>query len=588
MPKIKPEVKHGIRQVTWRMYEKDYSERHLIHHVIEYWAKKTPSEIAIISGDTGRDYSWRQVKEAMDGMALKLIEMGVQKGDYIASSLPFFPEHIFFMYGAFKIGAIFVPLDLRLKPPEAERCIQLVNAKIYAHLGKTDFADFGIMSEAVMKNCESLKYCIQFAHPDEINESTDITEVISALEFATDAQELLRKVNSGEEKELGKKLQEMSEAIEERDGCLVIYTTGSTSGYPKPALLSHQGITSQNLALGMGYNFDEPSEIMLVNLPPSHVGGLTQQFMTTLFFGAKAVVLDIFKPDLSLEAIQKYKVTILGQIPALFNMEWRIPNYNNYDLSSLKFALYGGQTVSRPFLERMSKMAPKFGTGLGMTELSGMGTYTPLDGTVDDILAGVGYPMPITPLSIREPMNPDGTAGKEKPEGEPGEICFSGPQVFLGYANDEENTKKTISSDGWLYSGDLGFFDDKGLHFAGRAKWMIKPKGYNVFPAEVENFIAKKFKDRVEVVGVIGMPHEVFVEGIVAFVEKKPGKHLTVEEVNKACKEMAAYKRPSHVVIMEPAQLPLNRVEKTDYVLLRNIAEKEIEELREKGGWDKA
>jgi acyl-CoA synthetase (AMP-forming)/AMP-acid ligase II len=207
---------------------------------------------------------------------------------------------------------------------------------------------------------------------------------------------------------------------------------------------------------------------------------------------------------------------------------------------------------------------------------------------VDDILAGVGFPMPITPLSIRESMNPDGTAGKEKPEGEEGEICFSGPQVFLGYANDEENTKKTISSDGWLYSGDLGYFDDKGLHFAGRAKWMIKPKGYNVFPAEVENFIAKKFKDRVEVVGVIGMPHEVFGEGIVAFVEKKPGKHLTAEEVHDACKEMAAYRRPSHVIIMEPAQIPLNRVEKTDYVLLANIAEREIETLRKQGGWDKA
>ena len=160
--------------------------------------------------------------------------------------------------------------------------------------------------------------------------------------------------------------------------------------------------------------------------------------------------------------------------------------------------------------------------------------------------------------------------------------------IFLEYVNDPDNTKKTVSSDGWCYTGDLGFYDDKGLHFEGRSKFVIKPKGYQVYPSEVENFIADKFQDQVELVGVVGMPHDVFSEGIIAFVEKKPGKNITTEEVMAECKGMAAYKRPLHVVIMEPAQIPLNRVEKTDYILLKNIAEKEIEKLRNAGGWDKA
>ena len=196
--------------------------------------------------------------------------------------------------------------------------------------------------------------------------------------------------------------------------------------------------------------------------------------------------------------------------------------------------------------------------------------------------------MPISPMVIRKPMNEDGTAGPEVASGEVGEICFSGPQVFLGYVNDEESTKKTISKDGWLYTGDIGSYDENGLHIMGRSKFMMKPKGYNVYPPEIEDFIQDKLKDRAEVVAALGMPHDVYMEGVMVFVEKKAGKNITPEEVFEVSKGLAGYKRPSAVVIMEPAQLPLTRTEKADYVLLRNIGVKEIERLRSEGKWDRA
>ena len=229
-------------------------------------------------------------------------------------------------------------------------------------------------------------------------------------------------------------------------------------------------------------------------------------------------------------------------------------------------------------------MTPRFGTGLGLTETSGFCTYTPLDGTVDDILAGVGYAMPITPISIREPMLPDGKAGKELPTGENGEICFSGPQIFLGYVNDEEATRKTISTDGWVYTGDYGSYDEKGLHLAGRTKLIIKPKGYNVFPTEVENFIMNSLKEKVSGVACVGVKHEVFTEAIFAFIVPKSGVKVTPEEVHEAAKGMASYKRPSHVEII--SEMPLNRVAKTDYVILKETADKKVEELRTAGKWD--
>ncbi len=583
---IKPDYKHGVPMVTWKMYEEDYHDRHLVHEVLEKWAKEKPGEVAIISANTDQKYTWAECDKAATAIAHKLIEMGIKKGDYVATSLPFFPEHVFLMYACSKIGAIIAPLDLRLKPTEVIRCLGLIKSKIYAHLGETDVADFKALATIVRDNTDFIESFIQFSRPDQCMEEKGSAKIVSAWQFAREAQALAEQVESGKNPEIAKKYAKARESVQETDGALVIYTTGST-GYPKPALLSHQGITVQNLCLGLAFKMQDEKELMLVNLPPSHVGGVTEQLMTPWYFGARLVLLDIFKPDLTLEAIQKYHVTLFGQIPALYSLEWRLPNYSTYDLSTLKFALYGGQAVSKPFLEKLARMARRFGTGLGLTELSGFCTYTPLDGTVEDILAGVGFAMPITPISIREPMKKDKTAGAEKKPGEVGEICFSGPQVLLGYVNDEENTRKTVSKDGWCYTGDLGSYDDAGLHLTGRSKFVIKPKGYQVFPGEIEDFLVEKFKDRVENVGVVGMPHEVFSEAIIAFVEKKKGKNITVEEIDNACQELAAYKRPLHVVIMDYTEMPLNRVEKQDYQALKNIAKVEVDKLRAAGKWDK-
>jgi acyl-CoA synthetase (AMP-forming)/AMP-acid ligase II len=205
---------------------------------------------------------------------------------------------------------------------------------------------------------------------------------------------------------------------------------------------------------------------------------------------------------------------------------------------------------------------------------------------VEDLVSGVGYDMPVYPLSIREPMKEDGTAGAELPDGESGHICFRGPQTFLGYVNDPQATAKTLSEDGWLYTGDLGYWDEKGLHFSGRAKWVIKPKGYLVFPAQVEDHLCE-LRDKVATAGVVGMDHGVWVEAVVAFVEKKPGEALTAAELEEHAQGMAAYMRPLHYVILEPGQLPLNRVAKTDYVRLHEMAQEEVARLRAEGGWDR-
>ncbi|MGE5602559.1 MAG: class I adenylate-forming enzyme family protein, partial [Nitrososphaerales archaeon] len=546
-------TRHGVPQYTYEHYEQDFADRHLCHGVVASWAKVKPDVLAFINADTGAEITWQRFDQASTAFALKLLDMGFKKGDFLATSLPMLTEHIFLEYACFKIGVIYTPLDLRLKGPEVIRSLSLVKAKGYAFLGKTPIADFGELGKAVQANCPFVEHLIQFAPPDDT-----IPGAKSAFTLAAEAEALAKgALAEPAASPILAQYMAATGAITPGDGAMVIFTTGST-GYPKPALLSHENITVQNMCLGGWFSLGERTRL-LVNLPPSHVGGQAEQLMTTFFLGGTAIVLHIFDPVKSLAAVQKYRANILGQIPALFALEWRLPDYDQYDLSTIEFALYGGQQVTRQFLDRLSQMAPNFGTGLGLTESGGFCTYSTLTGTVDDILASVGYDMPVYPMTIRAPMREDGCAGDELPQSEVGEVCFRGPQTFLGYVNDPAATARTISSDGYLYTGDMGFVDEKGLHFSGRAKWIIKPKGYQVFPGQVEDFLCE-LREKVASAGVVGVEHNIFSEGIVAFVEKRAGAELTGAELRRHAEGMASYMRPLHYVILEPGGLPLNRV----------------------------
>ncbi len=543
---------------------------------VDKWAKEKPQEIALIEYDTGEEITWKEFALRSNAMAAKLLAMGIKKGDVVATTLVLLKEHVFLMYACYRIGAVIAPLDPRLKAQEIDQCFEQAKPVAYFFLGKTPLVDFRPMVEEVMKKHKNVcKHWIQFQKEEDLI----ISGAVGVTKWAAD----IKKIFIIHGLILGK-VKKAQNKVDKRDPCLIIFTTGST-GKPKPALLCHENILIQNICLGVCFGLQEKDR-MLVNLPPSHVGCVTEQLATTIFGGGTSVLLHIFDAQKSLDAIQKYKMTAFGQIPALFSMEWRLPDYDKYDLSTLRFALYGGQAVTRQFLEKLSTMAPKFGTGLGLTETAGFVTYSPLNGTVDDILSSVGYAMPLCPISIRESMRADGYAGAEKKPGETGDICFSGPQIFLGYLNDEENTRKTISQDGFCYTGDMGYYDDKGLHFAGRSKLIIKPKGYQVFPTEIEDFFEQKLKGKIAGVALIGVPHEVFTEGIMAFVEKSPTVDITLAELEAAAGEMAAYKRPSHYEIIAPGTMPLNRVAKTDYVVLKEKGLEIAKQLRAAGKWD--
>lgn len=543
----------AIEQITLEMFERRCAGRHRIFDSVDYWAARKPDAAAIVNASRGNRLSWAQLQGMSLAVAAELQRLGFRHGDFLATSLPLLNEHIVLEYACFRAGVIHVPLDLRLSLAEVLRSLGLVQAKAFVYLGKTATADFSALGAAVKEQCPFVEH---------VWDAAALAQVI------------------GEALQRGG---HPSCDVDEHEGAQVIFTTGST-GTPKPALLSHRSITAQNLGLGTGLGFREDDRV-LVNLPASHVGCQSELLMTTLFFGGTAVTLEIFDAPGSLDAIEQHKVTLLGQIPAMFQLMWRTAGYEQRDLSSLRLAAYGGQSVPRPFLEKMLTMAPLLSTGLGLTECSGFCTYTSVTGDVDQIARSIGFAAPLYPMSIREPMNGDGRAGRELRGGEVGHVCFKGPQTFLGYVNDPEATRRAISSDGWLYTGDLGFLAADGLHFSGRAKWVIKPAGNQVFPGDVEEYLSQ-LSDKVASVGVVGVEHKVWSEAIVAFVEKRPGVELTETEMRRHARGMTSYMRPRHYVIVEPGQLPLNRVAKVDTLTLSGWAGEEVRKLRERGRWD--
>ncbi|MCA9099758.1 MAG: class I adenylate-forming enzyme family protein [Pirellulales bacterium] len=562
----------NIPQYTLAEYENDYADRHLLHGVVAKWATDRPDHAAIIEFDTGREVNYREFDETSTAWALRLLELGYRPGDFLATMLPLTVEHIFLEYACFKIGVIHAPLDLRLKPDEVIRSLGLIEPRGFVTLGRTALADFSTIAEAVRAACGYVEHLVQFA------DETDLVEGAIAARHLTDVGPATL-----DDAHLREQYDRRTADVRPGDGAQVIYTTGST-GFPKPALLSHRNITAQNLCLAGGFDFFHVNR-MLVNLPPSHVGCQAEALMTSFFTGSTAVIMHVFDAERALRAIERYRIDGFGQVPAMFQMQWRLPNFDEFDLSSLRCSLFGGQTVTRPFVQRLHEMTPLVGTGLGLTEMSGFVTYTGLTGDVEPLVNGVGWPMPITPLSIREPMNGNGTAGQELAAGETGEICFSGPQVFIDYVGNREAYRNTVTSDGICYTGDLGYVSDHGLIFTGRSKLVIKPKGYQVHPAQIEQHFAA-LAGNVASCAAVGQPHEIFSEAIMLFVTPQQGCTVRREQLEAHAQGIAAYMRPTHYVILEPGAMPLNRVAKTDYVSLKQRAAVEVERLRAQGKWD--
>ncbi len=516
----------------------DLPEFEYLWQYLDYWAGKDESYTAIKFGNM--EITYGEFRKNVDSLAAALLEIGVGSGDRIATVLPMRPEYAYTYLASSKIGCITVPMDVRYRKAELSRFLSHAEPEIVIAIDS--FADNDIKSTL-----------------SEIKADIGNPEFIF-LNSEPYFDELLK--HEPIEKPLSKS----------PDEDILIIFTGGTTGVPKATLLSHKNVISMcmgELSSILEYFGRFERYPTLVHLPPSHVGGTTELLSVGLLNGSKMVLIDHWRPDVVLKAIQEEKIPYFGAVPTMFAMILSMRDLESYDLSSLGLLITAGERLNPELIKRMQRLCERIAVGYGSTETTGFATFSKPDDDIMKFADGyVGVPFDGVEIKIVD------DSGKELGEGEVGEILVRGPVVSKGYFKQPEETEKGFV-DGFWVSGDLGYLKGDGLYIVGRKKEIIRVGSYTVLPMEVEEVIMKDH--RIASAAVIGVPHEIYGEVVWAVVVPRPGEAVSEEEVIEACKkELADFKVPRKVIVRE--SIPMTRLGKADRIRLKEEIMGEISE----------
>jgi fatty-acyl-CoA synthase len=476
------------------------------------WAERYPDEPAIKYGDL--ELSKLQFNRRINQLAHALQEMGVKKGERVAALMA--NSHLFLeiLLALNKLGAILVPLNFRLAPPELEYILN--DSEPTTFIYSPEFAE---TAEAFRGKVPSLK------------------QYIRELEGGSSEDPLYEDIIAG--KSQGEPVPDQEVTLD--DIQFIMYTSGTT-GKPKGAVLSH-GNTQWNVVNAVNMYSVADDSVSIVSAPLFHIGALGVSALPFLYVGGKLVIQRFFNPVEALKLIEDEKVTIMFGIPVMFLIMSQLPEFETTDYSSVTFFIAGGAPVPRPLIETWLKHDVTFNQGYGMTETAPGITALRSEDALRKV-GSCGKPLLHTDVKIVD------ADSSELPRGEIGEVVVKGPNVIKEYWRLPEATEKTIV-DGWLHTGDMGYFDEEGyLFLVDRKKDMYISGGENVYPAEVEDVIMGFGK--VADVGVIGIPHEKWGESGLAVVVPAPGVELSEEEVIEYCRgKLAKYKIPKKVTFIE-------------------------------------
>jgi long-chain acyl-CoA synthetase len=328
------------------------------------------------------------------------------------------------------------------------------------------------------------------------------------------------------------------------DDVAVLLFTSGTAGAPRAAMLTHGNLTG-NIAQILA-NPERPEgvdEVALCVLPLFHVFGLNALLGVTLHVGGTVVLVERFDPHSTLEAVAEHGVTVLTGVPTMWAGWAGLRDATPDAMATVRLAVSGAAALD-PRVRRAVR--ERFGIdlteGYGLTEASpavtsGLGHDAP-DGSI-------GVPVPGVSVRLVD------TEGEDALVGDPGEIWVKGPNVFPGYWHDDEATRAALTPDGWLRTGDIAVVDDDGfLSLVDRAKDVIIVSGFNVFPAEVEDVLARH--PAVEAAAVVGVPHPHSGEAVKAFVVVADGAQVDDNAlIDHTGLYLARYKCPSTITFVD-------------------------------------
>jgi acyl-CoA synthetase (AMP-forming)/AMP-acid ligase II len=498
----------------------------LTWHYVEKWAQEKPDDEAMVFGD--ERLTWAMFKEKMDGAANALLEAGVAKGDRVALLSMARNEFLITYMAANKIGAIWLGLSPKFSLDELRYLIGDSRPTVLIAVNQYLDQDLTPLVETLAAEQDCLK------------------KVLVIGGSARGAENYHEFVNR-RRPDLDEALQLRTSQVAPDDEALLLYTSGST-GKPKGVVHTHRSILSNIVVQIKKFHWVNAGPMRcLCHFPINHVAADTEIGFGSIMAGATIVFMDKFDPAATLAMIQKEKITAFGQVPVMFLVEFKEPSFGTTDLSSINRFIWAGAAAPKIMLDVLSAIAARNGamllTGYGSTETCGFITYSDPDDDQATLLGTAGKIADDFELKIVDEKR------RELPDGQVGEIAVRGPFLMKGYYKNPQATAAVIDNDGWFFTSDLAYRDERGyIHIAGRSSEMYKSGGENVYPREIEDLIESH--PAALFAAVIGVPDELYQEVGWAFVMLMPGQTVTAEELASLCKDkLANFKVPKRFFI---------------------------------------
>jgi len=483
---------------------------------------------ALVEVATGRRWTYRQLREDVDAVALGLVAAGVGKGDRVGIWAPNQAEWTLTQYATAKIGAILVNINPAYRTHELEYVLNQAGISFLVAAPAFKTSDYAGMIEQVRPNCAALRQVV--------------------LIGTADWDALVEAGRGGSADDRAAELARRQSELSPDDPINIQYTSGTT-GFPKGATLSHHNILNNGYFVGRGCGYTHEDRVC-IPVPFYHCFGMVMGNLACTSHGATMVIpAQGFDPKATLAAVAAERCTSLYGVPTMFIAELNDPDFDSYDLSSLRTGIMAGSPcpveVMKQVVERMGMTEVTI--CYGMTETSPVSTQTGADDELERRVSTVGRVHPHVESKIVDPAT-----GLTLPRGEPGELCTRGYSVMLGYWDEPEKTAEAIDRARWMHTGDLGVMDAEGyINITGRIKDMVIRGGENVYPREIEEFLYTH-PDILDA-QVIGVPDVKYGEELCAWVTLRPGAaELTAEGVREfATGKLAHYKIPRYVLVVD-------------------------------------
>lgn len=485
--------------------------------VLDRIAAEYPDKPAVVTAE--KTLTFAALRDEVRRAAAALIELGVAAGDRVAIWSPNTWHWVVACLAIPHAGAVVVPLNTRYTASEASDILARTAAPVLVGMG--EFLGADKLANLDRDALPALRHIVRV--PVEHAETADLPwdEFIA---LGTDLDEVGRR----------------ADAVTGDDVSDILFTSGTT-GRSKGVLCAHRQSLSAPAAWAECGQVSSSDRYLCIN-PFFHNFGYKAGILACLQTGATLIPQLTFDPEQTMAAVAEHRATVLPGPPTIYQTLLDHPKRDDYDLSSLRFAVTGAATIPVVLIERMMDELDIdiVLTAYGLTEASGFGTMCRADDDAVTVATTSGRPI----------------AGFELRIDDTGEVLLRGPNVMLGYLDDPDATAAAIDADGWLHTGDIGSTDDAGnLRITDRLKDMYICGGFNVYPAEIEQVLARH--EGVADVAVIGVPDERLGEVGRAFVVKRAGVVVDEEAVIAYSREhLANFKAPRSVVFLDA--LPRN------------------------------